>query len=360
MILAILVIPKILVIAVRHSLYDEHDDRKTHTGSVPRIGGVSFIPCIFFAMQFSIGVFYRYVDGIEYNGLYPNHSVFSFFSCGVLLIYLGGVKDDLVGLRYLHKFIIQVISSVLIVISGFYINNFYGFLGIHEITPWIGIPLTIFILIFVVNAINLIDGMDGLASSISIFALCIYGTLFLLHGIWYYAALAFSTIGVLIPFFYYNMIGSARKGRKIFMGDSGSLTLGFILGFLAVRYACYKPDFITLTGNALVIAVSPLLVPMLDVIRVMLIRIRNHKHLFKPDRNHIHHKLQDMGIRKSSALSLILSISGVLCVMNIFLLQYLNCTYIFLIDIVLWSSVNMYFSYVVRKRKRLKHNVNYP
>ncbi|MDR2680625.1 MAG: undecaprenyl/decaprenyl-phosphate alpha-N-acetylglucosaminyl 1-phosphate transferase [Tannerella sp.] len=310
-------------------------------------------------MMFSFGVFYRLIDGFEYDGFYPNHSEFSLFLCGLLLIYLGGVKDDLIGLRYRHKFTIQIISSVLVVISGFHINNFYGFLGIHEITPWIGMPLTVFIMVFIINAINLIDGIDGLASSISIFALCIYGTLFLLHGIWYYAALAFGTIGVLVPFFYYNVFGNVKKGRKLFMGDSGSLTLGFILGFLAIRYTCYKPDFIMSIGNALVVAVSPLLIPMLDVIRVVLIRIKKRKHLFMADRRHIHHKLQDMGMRKSSALILILSMSSVLCIMNIILMRYINCTYIFLTNILLWVFVNKYFSHIVEKRKRLKHNVNY-
>jgi UDP-N-acetylmuramyl pentapeptide phosphotransferase/UDP-N-acetylglucosamine-1-phosphate transferase len=349
-VLAMFVIPKILIIAVKHSLYDEYNDRKTHKGSVPRIGGVSFIPCIFFAMMFSFGIFYKYADEIGYSGSYPNLSEFSFFSCGVLLIYLGGIKDDLIGLRYRHKFAIQIISSVFVVVPGLYINNFYGFLSIHEIIPWTGVLLTIFILIFIVNAINLIDGIDGLASSISIFALCIYGSLFLLHGIWHYAALAFSTIGMLVPFFYYNVFGSTRKNRKLFMGDSGSLTLGFILGFLAVRYACHKPDFIAPIGNALVIAVSPILIPMFDVVRVILIRIKKRRHLFHADRNHIHHKLLGMGLSKSFVLLLIISLNAMFCIINFILMRYINCTFIFLVDILLWSVANVCFSYAVRRK----------
>lgn len=354
-ILAMLVIPRILVIAIKHSLYDIPDERKTHSGAIPRIGGVSFIPCILFAMLFVLGLFGMFAEGSTEQGYFPNISEFSFFFCGLVLLYLGGVKDDLVGMRYRHKFTIQILSSLLIVFSGLYINNFYGLFGIHEISPWIGMPLTILVLVFVINAMNLIDGMDGLASGISIFALCVYGTLFFLHGLWFYAVLAFSTVGVLIPFFYYNVFGNVRNGRKLFMGDSGSLTLGLILGFLVIRYAHYNPGIMQPLDNTLVIAVSPLLVPMLDVMRVILVRARNRKHLFRADRSHIHHKLMDMGLGKSTALVVLLCISSGLCAINFILINYLNSLFIFLIDIVLWSSINMYFSYRVRKRMlRLK------
>lgn len=352
MILAMLVIPRILVIAVKHSLYDIPDERKTHTGAVPRIGGVSFIPCILFAMIFVFGLFDMFADGVsDFKYYHPNVSEFSLFFCGVLLLYLGGVKDDLVGLRYRHKFTIQIISSALIVFSGLYINNFYGLLGIYSIPFWIGMPLTVLVLVFVINAMNLIDGMDGLASGISIFALSVYGTLFLLHGLWFYSVLAFSTVGVLIPFFYYNVFGNVKKGRKLFMGDSGSLTLGLILGFLSVRYAHYSPGIMEPVGNTLVIAVSPILIPMLDVMRVILVRARNRKPLFEADRSHIHHKLMDMGLGKSTALVILLCISSGFCLINFILIGYLNSLVIFLIDIALWSSLNIYFSYLVRRRK---------
>ncbi|MDR2775130.1 MAG: undecaprenyl/decaprenyl-phosphate alpha-N-acetylglucosaminyl 1-phosphate transferase [Tannerella sp.] len=343
-----------MVIAKKYSIFDIPNGRKTHHGSIPRLGGVSFTPSVIFAMTFTIGVFFKYInksDVAAYSGYYPDMMECNLFLCGLLLIYFGGVKDDLVGLRYRHKFLIQILSAMLVVFSGIYIDNFYGLLGIHEVVPWIGIPLTVIILIFVINAINLIDGIDGLASSISIFACCIYGTLFLFHGLWVYAALAFSTVGALIPFFCYNVFGNIKKGRKLFMGDAGSLTLGFILSYLSVRYICHIPEFMMAPiGNALVVAVSPILIPMLDVVRVVLVRLRKRRHIFKADRNHIHHKLLDMGMSKSSALLLILSLNATFCIINFILMQHLNCTFIFLTDILLWSAANIYFSYVKKKR----------
>ena len=102
-------------------------------------------------------------------------------------------------------------------------------------------PLTIFVIVFICNAINLIDGIDGLASGLSGVSLMVLGVLFLHNQMWTYATLAFSTLGVLIPFFYYNVFGQVEHGRKIFMGDTGSLTLGYILAFLCIRYAVYNP-----------------------------------------------------------------------------------------------------------------------
>ncbi|MDR0700280.1 MAG: undecaprenyl/decaprenyl-phosphate alpha-N-acetylglucosaminyl 1-phosphate transferase [Tannerella sp.] len=339
-----------MAIAIKYSLFDIQNERKIHKGSIPRLGGVSFIPCILFAMTFSIGIFYKYINESQYDGYYPNFLEYSLFVCGLLLIYLGGVKDDFIGIRYRHKFLIQILSAMFVVFSGLYINNFCGFLYIYEVTPWIGISLTIITLVFVVNAMNLIDGMDGLAASISIFALCIYGTLFLLHGIWVYAAFAFGTTGTLIPFFYYNMFGNAKKGHKLFMGDAGSQTLGFILGFLSIRYVYHMPEVMTPIGNALVIAISPILIPMLDVMRVMLVRIKKRRHLFKADRNHIHHKLLDMGLSKSFALVVILSLNATFCIINFILMQHVNCTLIFLADVIIWSVMNVCFSYAIKRK----------
>ena len=353
-ILALFVIPKIIVIAIQHSLYDMPDEkRKFHEEAVPRIGGVSFIPCILFSTMFVLGFFYMLVERTEQVLYFPNNSELNLFFCGLLLLYLGGVKDDLVGLRYSQKFLIQLISSSLIVLSGLYINNFYGFLFINEIPAWIGVPLTIVVLVFVVNAINLIDGMDGLASGISIFAFCVYGTLFYLNGLWYYSILAFSAVGVLVPFFYYNVFGNVKKGRKLFMGDSGSLTLGLLLGFLAIRYVHYNPEIIYPDKNTLVIAVSPIIIPMLDVMRVMISRFQRRQHLFKADCSHIHHKLLDMGLGKSTALVLLLLISSSFCIINFILIRYLASTVIIAIDVILWILINVYFTKIANKRKLL-------
>jgi UDP-N-acetylmuramyl pentapeptide phosphotransferase/UDP-N-acetylglucosamine-1-phosphate transferase len=347
MLLAIVIIPKLLVIATERKLFDLPDDRKTHNHPVPRIGGVSFFPCILFSMLLIIGLSAEYSPD---NQMLADCSGFSLFFCGLTLLYLCGVKDDIVGLSYRYKFIVQILVSLIIVSSGIYINDLYGFMGINALAPYIGIPLTIGAIILIINAINLIDGIDGLASGLSLFALGVYGSLFILDNQWIYAAIAFSTVGVLIPFFFYNVYGSVQRQRKIFMGDSGSLSLGLILAFLAIRYACNTGSTSINIETVLVVAFSPILLPILDVMRVIFYRIKNKKHLFKPDQNHIHHKLLNMGLTKSISLVVIMFYNVCICMMNFFIIRYVNVMIVFSLDVVIWILANMLISRIIRQK----------
>lgn len=226
-------------------------------------------------------------------------------------------------------------------------------IGIHELASWIGIPLTILVIVFITNAINLIDGIDGLASGLTGSALLVLGSLFLINGMWIYALLSFATLGVLVPFFYYNVFGQADHGRKIFMGDTGSLTLGYILVFLAIRYASYNPDVAHYSAGAIVIAFSTLIVPMFDVVRVMIVRARSHRSLFKPDRNHIHHKFLDMGMSAHKAMISIVVIASLFSSLNILLVSFVNINIVFAGDIVIWVILSIWFEKAGNKKEFL-------
>lgn len=342
-VLSWLIIPRILVVAFRKKLFDIPNERKIHNGIVPRLGGLSFTPTILFSLSFTTGL--RYMIGYEI----PQQQLgivipeFYFLVCGMTLLYLAGIKDDLVGLRYRTKFFIQIISACMLPLSGLWINNLYGVFGIYEFSPWIGIPFTIFAVVFITNAINLIDGIDGLASGLSSVSLVILGILFLYNGMSIYAMLAFATFGVLLPFFYYNVFGQVERCKKIFMGDTGSLTLGYILAFLAIRYASYNQNITPYSEGAIIIAFSTLIIPMFDVVRVMLVRARTHKNLFQPDKNHIHHKFLAMGFTPRKALLCILGMSFVFSCANIFLVQFLNNNIVFFGDVLLWIGANLWF-----------------
>lgn len=351
-----LIIPRILIVALRKRLFDVPNERKIHVGAIPRLGGVSFVPTIFFTLAFVVYMGYKwgyiFPEG-ALNFLVPE---FCLLVCGLTLLYLAGIKDDLVGLRYRTKFIIQTLVALLLPLSGLWINNLYGLFGVREIAPWLGIPFTVLIVVFVTNAINLIDGIDGLASGLSSVALIILGSLFLYNQAWLYALLAFSTLGVLLPFFYYNVFGRVERGKKIFMGDTGSQTLGYILSFLAIRYGSYDPAFMPYHDGAIVIAFSSLLVPIFDVFRVMGVRIRNGRHLFTPDRNHIHHKFLAMGFKPRQAMLCILFIACLFSCLNILLIPYINNTLMLILDITIWSGLNIWFDRI-RDKKRDRVNV---
>lgn len=352
-VLSALIIPRILVVAFRKKLFDIPDERKVHSGIIPRLGGISFVPTILFSLAFTTGL--RYLIGYEIavDSLHFIVPEFYFLVCGLTLLYLSGIKDDLVGLRYRSKFVIQIIAASLIPLSGLWINNLYGLFGIEELTPWLGIPFTILLTVFIVNAINLIDGIDGLASGLSSISLLTLGSLYIYYGQWIYAMLAFSTLGVLLPFFYYNVFGNVDRCKKIFMGDTGSLTLGYILAFLAISYTNNNPERAPYSEGAIVIAFSTLIVPMFDVIRVILVRARNHKGLFDADRNHIHHKFLDMGFSSRKAMICILAMALSFSTVNIILASVINNNILLLADITIWIGLNLWFD-KIRDRKKKK------
>ena len=271
------------------------------------------------------------------------------------LLYLTGIADDLVGVRYRQKFAIQIFCACLFPIAGLWINDLYGLFGICIIPKWIGIPFTVLTVVFITNAINLIDGIDGLASGLSSVALLVLGALFVEKGLWLYGMLAFSTVGVLVPFFYYNVFGSAERARKIFMGDTGSLTLGYILSFLTIKYSQSNPAITSYTEGAFVIAFSTLIIPSFDVIRVVLVRLRNGKNPFEPDKNHVHHKLLAIGLTPRKAMISLLFISCAFSAVNILFMPYINNTIMLLADIVIWIGLNQWWDRL-RKRKQEKQS----
>lgn len=349
-----IIIPRILLISIKKKLFDIPDSRKVHKGIVPRLGGVSFFPTVLFSVAFTMAM--RYLLDYRMEGFIAQKIVPEalLFVCGLTLLYLIGIADDLIGVRYRQKFLIQIVAAAFLPVSGLWINNFYGLFGIHALPAFIGIPFTMFLVVFITNAINLIDGIDGLASGLSSVALLVFGFLFMHQGLWAFSMLSFATLGVLIPFFYYNVFGNVNRGRKIFMGDTGSLTLGYIISFLAVTYSMYDFEVAPYVNSAIVISFSVLIVPMFDVIRVILVRARTGKNIFEPDKNHIHHKFLAMGLSHKKAMVGIIGMACVFAFVNIALVKWVNVNVLFVGDIVVWIGVNVWFDRV-RDRKLIRN-----
>lgn len=361
-ILGRIIIPNILIISLRKRLFDVPDERKVHKRPIPRLGGVTFFPVILFSLCVFTAVRLMTGHGPAETSTTDLVCEFLFLTGGLTLLYIVGIADDLIGVRYRKKFLVQIISAAMFPLSGLYINNFYGLFGIYLIPAEVGIPLTMLLVVFITNAINLIDGIDGLASGLSMVALLVFGVLFVHFRMWSYAMLAFVTVGVIIPFFSYNVFGSADLGRKIFMGDTGSLTLGYILSFFVIKYCMYEPDMLlTMKTSPVLVSFSVLMVPCLDVIRVVLRRARNKRSLFMPDKTHIHHKFLAMGFSPRRALVTIQLMSACFCAFTIVAILYMNNTLVFVIDVVVWTLLNLWFDHVINQKMkneelRMKNN----
>lgn len=352
-ILSRLMIPYILLISFRKRLFDEPDVRKVHRSFVPRLGGVAFSPIIIFTICFFTPLYLLWKNRTLNNFILQEGIEHLFMVAGLILLYIIGIADDLIGVRYRNKFLFQSLSAVMLPLSGLYINNFYGLLGIHEINPIVGIFLTVLLVVFIVNATNLVDGIDGLASGLSMVAFAVFGCLFLWRQMWLYALSAFVCIGVLIPFFYYNVFGGKRHVKKIFMGDAGSLTLGYLQSFFIIKY-CMLVDSVTsdYISSPILVSFGVLLVPCLDAVRVALRRIRNKKNPFLPDKTHIHHKFLDMGFSPRMAMITILFMSLCFFLFNILAIRYLNSTLVFVMDVLIWTVLNVWFDYCIFKRMK--------
>ena len=348
--LGLFIIPRILVISHRKRLFDMPDVRKVHCRPISRLGGVTFFPVIVLVMC-SISLFELhngYAIGLGRNLLNEMLCLL----VGLMLLYIVGVCDDLIGVRYNRKFLVQILAAAFLPLSGLYIHNFYGLFGWYEIPALVGVLFTMLLTVFIINAINLIDGIDGLASGLCMVALSIFGVTLAINGWWIYTMLAFVCVGVLIPFFIYNVFGNAERGHKIFMGDTGSLTLGFIISLLAVKYIVSMGQTESVVdGWPLVIAFSVLLVPCLDVFRVVLSRLKRRVHPFKPDRCHFHHKILNMGFTPRKALIFIELISIAFIAFTVLLVHVGVLAYwVFIYDVILWTLLNVWFSRIIRKK----------
>jgi UDP-N-acetylmuramyl pentapeptide phosphotransferase/UDP-N-acetylglucosamine-1-phosphate transferase len=335
--LEMMVLPRIIYIAKKKNIYDIPCARKSHRNPIPRLAGISFFPVLLFV--FSVcALIYSYCASPDSIGIYePALKRLLGLITGNLLILGIGIKDDIVGVRYKHKMIIQFLAAVLLVASGLYINDFNGLFGIHEVSFWIGVPFTVLLAMFIMNAINLIDGADGLASGISGVALISFAILFLIRGMFFYTLICTILVGILIPFFYYNVF---YPSRKIFMGDTGSLTLGFLLAYLGVRFAMNTPENNYEQFRApVMIALSAMFIPIFDALRVMLGRALEGKSMFLPDRRHIHHKLLDLGFSHRKVMVSLVLCACLFVLINVALLSILDLNIIFALDIILWMGL---------------------
>ena len=271
------IIPAILKVAREKQLFDPPSERKLHTAAIPPLGGIA----IFIAFLLSTIMSSHSID------FFP----LRYLIASLILLFFIGLKDDLVTVPAGRKFGIQIMAVMIMMIFGnLQLTNLHGLFGINEIPGWFGYTVTLFVMLAIINAFNLIDGIDGLASGIAITGCFVFGSWFYLTGHMQQAILAFALAGSLGAFFLFNVFG---KSNKLFMGDTGSLIVGMIMGVLVIRFNQFNIG----ASGLYAVKASPsvsfavVMIPLIDTLRVMTIRIMSGKSPFHPDRNHIHHRL---------------------------------------------------------------------
>lgn len=361
-----IIIPQILLISFRKKLFDMPNERKIHTAAVPKLGGLAFMPSIVFSLCLVCGALLLFgksefaddfATAISISRILTNPTTEGLIIplclglCSLMMMYLVGIADDIIGLKYSAKFVAQIFAAILLASAGVRIDSLHGMLGIYELSTVASWSLTIFLVVFIINAINLIDGIDGLASGLSGFAMIFYGLYFWASGHIVYSLIAFASLGTLVPFFYYNVFGKADMGKKIFMGETGSSTTGLLLSFLALELSRVGNVGI-FSSNELIIAFAPLAVPCLDVVRVFFHRVVRGHSPFLADRTHIHHKLLALGMTQGPAMLTIIIVSAVWLAFNLAISPAVSTFWILIIDIALWAIINVMLTRAIHRREK--------
>ncbi|WP_144283299.1 glycosyltransferase family 4 protein [Chryseobacterium echinoideorum] len=281
-------IPTIIKISRRKNLMDEPGVRSSHLRKIPNLGGIA----IFYSIGICTSIF-----------AYEIFDLYKFLFASLIILLYVGIMDDIVVMRAYKKLIAQIVVSALIVIgSDVRIRSLFGIFGIFEINYWLSVFFSIITFIILINAFNLIDGIDGLAGGYSIICSAIFGISYYRLGEYNYPLVVLSLvlIGSVLAFLYYNL--SNYRATKIFMGDTGSMLLGFLLAFTCI---CFIDIFIDKNRadvpryhlkSAPVIAVAILILPIIDTLNVIIVRLWNRKSPFEADKNHIHHKLLKLNL----------------------------------------------------------------
>ncbi|NNC60943.1 MAG: undecaprenyl/decaprenyl-phosphate alpha-N-acetylglucosaminyl 1-phosphate transferase, partial [Eudoraea sp.] len=305
-----------LIWTLRHKeLMDEPDHRSTHGEITPTMGGVG----IHISFTFTLIIFASII-GLQSEDLIR---ILALMGATMILLFLG-VKDDLVAVTPKKKIMGQVVAAAIVVLlADIRLFSFEGLMGIGVLPYSVSVLFSIFVLVAMINAFNLIDGVDGLAGGIALVVSATFGIFFLLNNNPLFVLVSFVLIGAIIGFLRYNL----SEKNKIFMGDTGSMVVGFLLSFQALAFlelnALETSPFSVSNGPIMVLAV--LSYPIMDTLRVFVLRIRDGRSPFSADRNHIHHRLLRLGMKHKQVALLLVFV-------NVFLIEFAFLTNDFLID----------------------------
>lgn len=301
-VVVLLIFPKVLAVALAKNIVDNPDARKLQKQPVPVLGGIA----VFFGLTFGFIIAMCFADCAD---------LFPVYAAMTVMLYVGTV-DDITDLSPSFRFLVEVlVISFMVIVSRCMINDFHGLFGVEVIPMWVAVPLTVFAAVGIINAINLIDGVDGLSSGYCVMACTMFCGMFYAVGHESMAIMAAVAAGAMIPFFFHNVFG---KKSKMFIGDGGTLVMGTMMAtFVLQTLDSQSPCAAECGPNVGLIpfTLAVLSIPVFDTLRVMLSRIMRGTSPFHPDKTHLHHIFIDLGCSHPATFVAILTLNTtvVLC-----------------------------------------------
>lgn len=334
--------PAIFKVARDKHLMDEPNARSIHSRKTPTLGG--------------IGIFLSLVVVITTFGGLLDTKLLLLLLGGLTILFFLGLKDDLLILSPKKKFLGQLLAAlVLIVFTDTRIVGFFGIFGIDVLPYWVSVLFTLFVYILIINAYNLIDGVDGLAGTLALFASGAFAYIFLQTKDVNMATMAVAMIGALLPFLRWNF----SKKNKIFMGDTGSMIIGFLIAFFTVRFLSEAQGLrgLSINNAAPILVLSILFFPLLDTFRIFFIRLVIHKKSpFEADKNHLHHRFLQFGLTHRQTTGLIVILNMVLFIITLFFQQleiHLQILLLFGLGTFIYSTFFI-FHWIIRGKSSAK------
>lgn len=323
-----------------------------HAGDVPRLGGVSFFPAMMVSVTLMLGFRYYFGLALPLSTEVDFMSEFLFLISALFVIFFVGLSDDLIGVDYKYKFLAQIMAASMLYFAGVMPVGLFGVFGMNEMPTWFMFIVLIGWSVYVVNAYNLIDGVDGLCSGLSSIALFGMGIWFVYISSYVYAMIAFGMLGVVLIFFRFNVMGTRMK---VFMGDTGSLTLGFLIVFLSLKFIqpFALPEDTYMLKCPLGVVIGLFFIPVFDTARVFISRIKNGHSPFHPDKTHIHHKMLALGFTHLKSTAILLISQGIFVMVNVLMGEVLalNINIVLAIDLFIAVSLVMFINKRIHNRK---------
>ena len=307
-------------LSIKLKIFAIPNERSSHDKIIPTTGGVAL--CLAFL---SVLFFYNLLVDFDFgNDIY-------YFAVSGVIISIVGFYDDINEMGSFIKLILQIFVFFIISLAdNNLINSFHGLFGIYELGYYESITFSLFVFIVIVNSINLVDGIDGLSSSLSLYFLVIVSYFFYIaSNPFYLLSISFSACVLVFIFFNYS------KKNKIFLGDTGSLGLGLVLAVISLGWLNTNQQYsVALPINPALFTVLMIAYPLLDVIRVFLLRIYKGESFMVADRNHLHHKLINIGLSHFKSVILILFFQSSLLLFNVFIIPELSLHYQIIVNII--------------------------
>lgn len=269
---------------------------------------------------------------------------------GLSLMYVVGLKEDLHGTNTKNIFLGLLLVSAMFPATGLWINDLHGLFGVYEIPTWVGMPLTVLLAIYITEIFKLMDGIDGLESGISTIALCVFIMFCSWKGFVIGGVISSAALGLIAPYWVMKMLN--RRSKKTILGNSGSYIMGYVIAYLTIGLTRQGGPGGVLPEYMLIICFSVIMLPALDLLRVLRSRVKDSRALLLADKNQINHKLIRTGMGRTKVVVCLLFMTLFVVGLTTYLAYLeLNLTYIFIIDMILYVVMHYVINYFIGKAK---------